>query len=81
MTSPLFEKLESQSRKLLMDRSVSGRNGATLPDLDVPEADLPPQEMIRDELILPEVSEGEIVRYFSQISQNNFRVIEMYRRG
>ncbi|MEC9321162.1 MAG: aminomethyl-transferring glycine dehydrogenase subunit GcvPB, partial [Chloroflexota bacterium] len=74
MTSPLFEKLESQSRKLLMDRSVSGRNGATLPDLDVPEAKLPPQEMIREELILPEVSEGEIVRYFSQISQNNFSI-------
>ena len=74
MTSPLFEKLESQTRKLLMDRSVSGRIGATLPDLDVPEAELPPQEMIRKELILPEVSEGEIVRYFSQISQNNFSI-------
>ena len=35
MTSPLFSKLEQESRKLLMDRTVEGRIGATLPDLDL----------------------------------------------
>ena len=74
MTSPLFSKLEQESRKLLMDRSVEGRIGATLPDLDVPEFDLPPSNLIRGDLPLPEVSEGEIVRYFTQISQYNFSI-------
>jgi len=74
MTSPLFSKLEQESRKLLMDRSVEGRIGATLPDLDVPEFDLPPSNLIREDLPLPEVSEGEIVRYFTQISQYNFSI-------
>ena len=39
MTSPLLSQLQQESRKLLMDRSVEGRVGATLPDLDDPESD------------------------------------------
>ena len=57
-----------------MDRSSPGRMGTTLPPLDVPEQDLPPEEMLRDELDFPEVSEGELVRYFSQLSQFNFSI-------
>ena len=74
MTSPLLSQLQQESRKLLMDRSVEGRVGATLPDLDVPECELPSTDLIRDDLPLPEVSEGEIVRYFTQISQYNFSI-------
>ena len=73
MTS-LLERAALDRRKLLMDRSRSGRMGTTLPPLDVPEAQLPDSSMLRDELDLPEVSEGEIVRYFSQISQFNFSI-------
>ena len=61
-------------RRLLMDRSVPGRLGTTLPPLDVPSQELPPEEMLRDSLEMPEVSEGELVRYFSQISQFNFSI-------
>ena len=57
-----------------MDRSVPGRLGTTLPPLDVPEQEPPPEELLRDGLEMPEVSENEIVRYFSQISQFNFSI-------
>ena len=57
-----------------MDRSVPGRLGTTLPPLDVPAQELPPQDVLRDSLEMPEVSEGELVRYFSQISQFNFSI-------
>ena len=70
----LLDRAALDRRKLLMDRSVSGRIGTTLPPLDVPEAQLPDAALLRDTLDLPEVSEGEIVRYFSQISQFNFSI-------
>ena len=70
----LRSKMEQQKRRLLMDRSVPGRTGTTLPPLDVPEQPRPPSELLREELDMPEVSEGEIVRYFSQISQFNFSI-------
>ena len=57
-----------------MDRSAPGRIGTTLPSLDVPEAQLPEPSLMRDDLDMPEVSEGEIVRYFAQISQMNFSI-------
>ena len=65
---------DSLSRRLLMDRSVPGRMGTTLPPLDVPAQELPPAELLRDELEMPEVSEGDLVRYFSQLSQFNFSI-------
>ena len=65
---------DDRRRKLLMDRSVPGRLGTTLPSLDVPAQELPPADVLRDSLEMPEVSEGELVRYFSQISQFNFSI-------
>ncbi len=65
---------EDTRRRLLMERSVAGRTGTTFPELDVPDQPLPPQELLRGELEMPEVSEGEIVRYFSQLSQLNFSI-------
>ena len=57
-----------------MDRSVQGRVGSTFPKSDVPCQELPSQDMLRSELDFPEVSEAELVRYFSQISQFNFSI-------
>ena len=67
---------ESQdyNRRLLMDRSVPGRTGVSLPILDVPEQILPDQALIRESLELPEVSEGEVVRYFTNLSHLNFSI-------
>ncbi len=73
MTTP-ENQLNDRRRLLLMERSVPGRMGTTLPPLDVPEQALPPADMLRQELDFPEVSEGELVRYFSTLSQQNFSI-------
>ncbi|MBI2164970.1 MAG: aminomethyl-transferring glycine dehydrogenase subunit GcvPB [Chloroflexi bacterium] len=59
---------------LLMDQSRPGRVGASLPELDVPPQELPPDDLLRRDLPLPEVSEPEVVRYFTRLSQMNFSV-------
>ena len=51
-------------RRLLMDRSVADRIGTTLLTCDVPLQPLPNNEILRKDFDFPEVSEGEIVRYF-----------------
>lgn len=70
----LAERLEADGRRLLMERSVPGRVGTTLPSLDVPKSELPDAKLLREELDMPEVSEGDLVRYFSRISQFNFSI-------
>ena len=63
-----------QTEKLLMERSVPGRVGTVLPDLDVPVQALPDSALLRGELPLPEVSEPEVVQYFTGLSQLNFSI-------
>ena len=70
----LLRSLEEQKRQLLMDRSAAGRVGTTFVPLDVPKTKLPDENLLRDQLEMPEVSESEIVRYFSQLSQFNFSI-------
>ena len=70
----LLARLSQDRRRLLMDRTVSGRVGATVPKNDVPEQPLPDQDLLRNSLDFPEVSENDIVRYFSQLSQLNFSI-------
>ena len=53
---------------LLPDISQPGTIGCTLPHLDVPPTELPPNELLRPELGLPEVSEVELVRYITNLS-------------
>ena len=60
--------------KLLMERSVPGRVGAILPDSDVPPQPLPDASLLRKDLELPEVSEPEVVQYFTALSQLNFSI-------
>ena len=62
------------THKLLMDRSVPGRVGAFLPACDVPAQSLPDASLLRSELDLPEVSEPEVVQYFTGLSQRNFSI-------
>ena len=61
-------------RRLLMERSRPGRTGVSLPASDVPEQKLPDPSLLRTSLDLPEVTEGEVVRYFTHLSQLNFSV-------
>lgn len=64
--------------KLIFERSAPGRRAYYLPELDVPEADIHdtfPAELLRtDKLELPEVSEGEIVRHYVNLSHRNHSV-------
>ena len=59
---------------LLPDISKPGKIGCSLPELDVPASELPPENLLRKELELPEVSEGELVRYFTALSKMNYGV-------
>ncbi len=59
---------------LLPEISRPGRIGCTLPSLDVPSSDLPPADSLREELRIPEVSEVDLVRYFTALSKLNYGV-------
>ncbi len=63
---------------LIFERSTPGRRGYRLPELDVPETpleELIPQEYLRTEPpALPEVSELEVVRHYTQLSRRNHGV-------
>lgn len=61
-------------RRLLMDRSVPGRKAFTLPESDVPVQKLPDSSFLREDVELPEVSQLEVIRYFSVLSQLNFSI-------
>ena len=63
-----------RGRRLLMEASVPGRRSIHLPELDVPEQPGPPKELLRGELDLPELSQPEVVRYFTRLSQLNYSV-------
>ena len=60
--------------RLLLERSVPGRVGALAPPLDVPAQPLPDAALLRNDLPLPEVSEPEVVQYFTGLSQLNFSI-------
>lgn len=63
---------------LIFEKSSPGRTGYSLPKLDVPDlplADMMPGDMIDQEgKNLPEVSELEVVRHYTKLSQKNFSV-------
>jgi glycine dehydrogenase subunit 2 len=62
-------------RRLLNERSVSGRIGLQLQEIDVPEQPFPDAGLLRSvEARLPEVSQPEVVRYFTTLSAMNFSI-------
>ena len=65
---------DRDTARLLMERSVLGRVGAVLPPLDVPAQALPEAALVRADLDLPEISEPEVVHYFTALSQLNFSI-------
>jgi glycine dehydrogenase subunit 2 len=61
--------------KTIFEKSVSGRKGVFLPELEVPRSDLDiPDSYLRKDLNLPELSEIDVVRHFTELSQHNFGV-------
>jgi len=63
---------------LLFDQGSSGRTGCSLPEVDVPEVKterlLPKKLLRRDIPGFPELSEVEVVRHFTRMSQWNYGV-------
>src|ERR1700738_1279094 len=63
---------------LIFEKGATGRRAATMPALDVPTErleDMIPTALLReDPAPLPEVSEIEVVRHYTHLSQRNFGV-------
>ncbi len=57
----------------IFEQSGAGKIGASLPALDVPQAELP-HDLLRDDDLagMPELSETEVTRHFTRISQRNY---------
>ncbi|MFN2143886.1 MAG: aminomethyl-transferring glycine dehydrogenase subunit GcvPB [Anaerolineales bacterium] len=69
------------AEKTIYDKSVAGRRGIRFPEPDVPETAFP-ENLLRQDLPLPEVSENEVVRHFTRLSQLNYGVdIGLYPLG
>src|SRR5215204_4277928 len=65
----------------IFELSSPGRRGVTFPAPDVPDAELP-TDLQRDELHFPEVSDIDVVRHFTRISQKNHAIdISIYPLG
>ena len=64
--------------KVIFEKSVKGRMGASLPKLDVPKvkfSDIIPQDLLREKMAnLPEVSEPQVVRHYVNLSTKNHHV-------
>ena len=58
---------------LMCELSVPGRVGFRFPDLDVPPSPVP-EALQRDSIPLPELSEVDVIRYFTSLSQLNYGV-------
>jgi len=66
------------SEPLIFEQSRPGRTGVSLPEMDVPRrplSELVPEKFLRRKAPqLPEVSEIQLVRHFTRLSQRNFSV-------
>jgi len=67
-----------RDEKLIFEKSVEGRIGYSLPENDVPKVDLEafyPVEMLRKTAPeLPEVSEVDVIRHYTNLSKRNYGV-------
>ncbi|MGI9616359.1 MAG: aminomethyl-transferring glycine dehydrogenase subunit GcvPB [Acidimicrobiales bacterium] len=61
------------SEPTVYEKSVPGRSGIDLPDLDVPPTSLP-AELLRDDNGLPELSQLDVVRHYQRLAQRNYGV-------
>ncbi len=67
-----------KAKALLFEMGRAGRRGYSLPSLDVPEKPvdelLPKKEQRKEPLELPELSEVEVIRHYTELSTRNFGV-------
>ena len=60
--------------RLAFDRGAPGRRAVDVPAWEGPAAPLPPSYLLRESVRLPELSQGELVRYYTALSGRNFGV-------
>ena len=60
--------------KLLFEKSVPGRSSAFLPDCDVPVTSLPAEFKREAPLDLPELSENDVTRHYSELERRSYGV-------
>ena len=61
--------------RLIFENSVPGKYAYSLPELDVPEVNLADVDVpLREDLDLPEVSEGDLIRHYLNMSLNNYSI-------
>src|SRR5690606_19620623 len=66
---------------LIFELAKPGRSGTSVPEVEVPEQELP-AELVRDSLKLPEVSEIDVIRHYTRLSQKNHAIdINFYPLG
>jgi glycine dehydrogenase subunit 2 len=59
---------------LIFDLSSPGRIGFSLPEVDMDEAPPLDPSLLREDLLLPEVSEIDVTRHFVRLSQKNYAI-------
>lgn len=65
----------SKEKELIFEMSQPGRVAYSLPTCDVPETDVLPAELMREEPAeLPEVSELDLMRHYTELSRRNHGV-------
>lgn len=68
--------------KLIFECTKAGRKAYSLPKSDVPEYELPSSLLRAEDADLPEVSEVDVIRHFTNLSQKNYAVdLGMYPLG
>ena len=60
--------------RLSFDRGVPGRRAVDVPRWDGEPAPLPDPKLLRDSVRLPELSQGELVRYYTELSARNYGI-------
>lgn len=66
----------------LVELSHPGRVGVRMPAPDAASGDAPPAELLRDSLPLPELSQLDVVRHYTRLSQLNWSIdTHMYPLG
>jgi glycine dehydrogenase subunit 2 len=66
---------------LIFELSKPGRHGTSVPESDVPQVEIP-SELRRTSLDLPEVSEIDVIRHYTRMSQKNHAIdINFYPLG
>jgi glycine dehydrogenase subunit 2 len=60
--------------RLAFEHGAPGRRAADVPRWHGPETPLPDARLLRDELRLPQLSQPELVRYYTELSTRNYGV-------